>query len=45
MPVCEAASISITSTWRPSMMAGQWMPGVARSMVGLSIPPSSGAVS
>ena len=26
MPVCEAASISITSTWRPSMIAGQCSP-------------------
>ena len=34
MPVCEAASISITSMWRPSMIAAQCSPSPSMSMVG-----------
>ena len=46
MPVCEAASISITSTWRLSMIAWQWAPISAILIVGRSTaarPPSSGS--
>ena len=34
MPVWEAASISITSTWRPSMIAWQCSPSTGMSIVG-----------
>ena len=34
MPVCEAASISSTSTWRDSMMASQWTPRSGMWIVG-----------
>ena len=40
MPVCEAASISITSGWRPSMMARQCTPSAARSTFGAPEPSS-----
>ena len=41
MPVCEAASISITSTWRDSMIAWQWTPSSGISMLGASILPGT----
>ena len=39
MPVWEAASISMTSTWRDSMIAWQCTPSSGMSMLGLSIFP------
>ena len=37
--VCDAASISMTSTWRPSMIALQWTPSSLISIVGRSTRP------
>jgi len=42
MEVLEAASISITSTWRDSMMSRQCRPGTERSRLGPP-PPSMGS--
>ena len=39
MPVCEAASISMTSTWRDSMIAWQCTPSSGMSTLGRSILP------
>ncbi len=44
MPVCEAASISSTSGWRPSMMARQCTPSAASSTSGSPLPSSSGEI-